>query len=247
MNIQFGAGMLIGFSGDKSPVQFGALQGVELSFDGSIKELFGQYQLPIATARGTAKVNGKAQFANINATLLGNLYFNETPAPGQTLLAINEAGTVPAGQPYKITVSKSATFVTDYGVIDAETGLPFKKVLGAPTAAGEYQLELALGVPTGAYVFASDDASNAVKISYSYTVATGKTITITNQLLGDAPVFQVMLQQTFDSKKFGVVLYKCTSSKLSIPTKLEDFVISDFEFGAFVNDAGVLGILSFPE
>jgi len=208
--------------------------------------LFGQYQFPIATARGTAKVSGKAQFANINAMLLGNLYFSEVPVVGQTLLAINEAATIPA-TPFIVEVDEANKFVADYGVIDATTGIPFKKVTGSPAAVGEYQLQLDKGAPTGKYVFYSADKDRTVKITYSYTATSGQTITLTNQLLGDAPVFQVMLQQTFNNKKFGVVLYRCTSSKLTIPTKLEDFVISDFEFGAFCNDAGELGILSFPE
>jgi len=241
MNPQFGAGSLYGRVAGKTPVYIGALQDVDVSFEGSIKELFGQYQFPLAIGRGTGKVTGKAKFASIKGDVLATLYFNETPATGQTLMAIKEANTIP-GTPFKITVTHAATFVSDYGVLDALTGLPYKKVTGTPTT-GQYSVD----EETGMYTFAAADTLKDVLISYTYTAVTGQTITINNQLLGDAPVFECVLQQTFNLKTTTLILYKCVSSKLTYPTKLEDFVIQEFDFGAFCNDAGVLGILSLPE
>ena len=248
MNIQFGAGNLFGVVKTAgvltgTPVKFGALQEVNLEFNASIKELFGQYQFPLAIGRGTAKVTGKAKFANIQYDALGALFFHETPAVGQTIVSVDEAHTIPGVSTYTVTVTNGATGVADYGVRHASTGLPFSKVT-TPSGIGQYSC-----VPTtGVYTFDVADKSVAVLISYSYTVpATGHTITINNQLLGDAPVFQCVLQQTYNSKLYGVTLYNCVSTKLTLPTKLEDFEISDFDFGAFVNDAGVLGIASFPD
>jgi hypothetical protein len=250
MNIQFGSGVLFGRStsavaGMFTPVQFGALQDVDISFDGSIKDLFGQYQFPIASARGTSKITGKAKFANINANALASLFFNELTATGQQLIAINEAGTIPT-TPFEITVTNAATFVKDYGVLNTLTGLPYTKVGSGTPTTGQYKVdEVTPGM--GVYTFAAADTALTVQISYSYTTAGGNTITINNQLLGDAPVFEMALQTIFNSKKFAVFFHQCQSTKLSLPTKLEDFVISEFDFGIFANAAGVLGKISFPE
>jgi hypothetical protein len=241
-NIQFGAGVLIGKTTTGTPVQFGTLQEVSLSFESSMKELHGQYQFPIAIGRGVAKVSGNAKFADINSRVLGELYFNETPVTGQTLLSLNEAHTVPGSVAYTVTTTEAAHFVDDYGVIYTTTGLPLQKV-SSLTAAGQYTVDTA----TGIYTFYSGDASAAVKISYTYTTTGGYTITMTNQLLGVAPVFQVILHRNYNSKIYSITLYNAVSTKLTVPTKLEDFSIAEFDFGAFVNSAGNLGKMSFPE
>lgn len=244
-NIQFGSGVLIGKTMGTvpgTPVQFGTLQEVSLSFESSMKELHGQYQFPIAIGRGVSKVSGNAKFADINALVLGELYFNETPVTGQTILALNEAGTIPAVSTYIIQVTNHATFVDDYGVLNTTTGLPFTKMTTA-VASGQYQVD----ATTGTYTFVAADEGVKVLISYTYTTTGGQTITMNNQLLGVAPVFQVILHRNFNNKIFQVTLYNAVSTKLTVPTKLEDFTIGEFDFGAFVNSAGILGKMSFPE
>jgi hypothetical protein len=238
-NIQFGAGVLIGFTSTGTPVQFGALQEVSIGFEGSVKELFGQYQFPMAIGRGTSKVTGNAKFADFNANALGSLYFNETPVTGQTLMELNEAHYAST-----TTVTYADHFVNDYGVLNATTGLPFVKFASASGVPSGYYYP---STTTGEYTFNASDSAIPVKISYTRTTTGGQTITINNQLLGVAPTFQVHLHRSLNSKVYGVTLYKCTSSKLTVPTKLEDFGIAEFDFGAFVNDSGVLGIMSFPE
>jgi hypothetical protein len=44
-----------------------------------------------------------------------------------------------------------------------------------------------------------------------------------------------------------VILNKCISSKLSIPTKLDDYVISGFDFSAMADAVGVVGKISLSE
>lgn len=244
-NIQFGVGSLYGFvpgtTTPVTPVQFGALQDVELDFSPSVKELMGQYQFPIAVGRGVSKVTGKAKFADINSHALATLHFNETPVTGQTITINNEAGTISA-DPFTVQVTNHTTFVDDYGVLNALTGVPYVKVATSATpTTGQYK------VTSGTYTFASADTTLTVKISYSYTLAGGYTMTLNNQVLGVAPVFQVNLQKVYNLKYYSCTLYQCMSSKLTLPFKLEDFTIAEFDFSAFVNSANVLGIMSFPE
>jgi hypothetical protein len=238
----FGAGTLIakGSGANPTPVPFGILQEVSLDFSFSLKELYGTNQFPADIGRGTAKIGGKCKFAELNADLFGSVFFNETVSAGQVLVAIGEAGTVPAATTYTITVDNDADFVSDEGVSYTTTGVQFRRVAAAP-AIGEY----VVNESTGVYTFAAADASAAVLISYIYTSASGgRTFTITNNLLGDAPEFSVLFNGKRNNKQITIELVRCVSSKLTLATKLEDFMIPDFDFSAMANDAGTVGTFS---
>jgi hypothetical protein len=250
MNLQFGTGTLLAFntgagaSGDAghTPVTFGGLQDVEIDMDGSVKELHGQNQFPIAVARGKMKITGKAKFADLNAKAYNELFWGQTLSAGQVLLALNETAAPTSGKTY--TVTHGSKFSTDYGCRDATTGVPLIKMLTASSVAAstEYNVKSS----TGVYTFNSS-APNAT-ISYAYTASSaGYHMTASNQLQGYTPVFQVALQQTFMSKTYSIQLLQCVSSKLTNPTKMEDYTISDFEFAAFANAAGNLFTQSWPE
>ena len=83
-SLAFGSGVLIGTTSD-GPLQFGTLQDVSVDFSFSVKSLMGQYQFPVAVARGAGKISGKAKFANIDGPILNTIFFGNTPATGQTL------------------------------------------------------------------------------------------------------------------------------------------------------------------
>jgi endoglucanase Acf2 len=149
-------------------------------------------------------------------------------------MAVDEAGTIP-GTPYQVTVTHSGTFVTDYGVIDTLTGTQLTKVASSP-ATGQYS------VAAGVYTFAAADTTKTVKISYSYTDSTaGATITLANQLMGFAPEFRAFLFSAFRTKRLGIELYSCTMGQMTIPTKQEDFWMSDLTFDAGVDATDTLG------
>ena len=238
MQTYFGSGTLWGTRTDianATPIKFGALQEVNLEFSANTKELYGGSQFPIAVARGTGKITGKAKAA-IQGAVFADLFFGVTRATGYTQVAITEAGAVPASTPWQITVANSANFVADLEVTYAATGLPLTKVASAP-AAGQYS------VTAGVYTFNTADAGKAVLISYSYTTAAaGQTINITNQALGVQPVFAVTLSMQYTAPggqvKGFLKLPACVASKLTIPTKLEDFTISEFDFSAFADASG---------
>src|SRR5579864_5008732 len=82
----FGAGFLTGLRTDISnatPRQFGTPQDVAIEFTGDIKELFGQYQYPVDTARGKTKITGKAKFATIQGRMYNDLFFGQSITTGQ--------------------------------------------------------------------------------------------------------------------------------------------------------------------
>lgn len=241
---EFGSGVLLGVRTDiagATPVNFGLIQDCQLDLSFTTKELYGQYQFPVAVARGQAKMTGKAKMAQVSGLAFNSLFFGQTLATGQLATAFGEAHSVPASTPYTVTVTNSATFVDDYGVLYATTGLPLTKVASV-TAAGQYS------VASGVYTFFSGDAGAALLVSYTYTVsASGQQLTYANQLLGTTPTFQAQLYQTYNGKPVNLKLYNCVSSKLGYATKLEDFSIPELDFAIFANPAGNVFEWSFAE
>lgn len=238
MQTYFGSGTLWGTRTDianATPIKFGALQDVNLEFSANTKELYGGSQFPIAVARGTGKITGKAKAA-IQGAVFSDLFFGVTRSTGNTRTSVSEAASVPAVSTYTVTVSNSATFAADLGVVYAATGLPFTKVASGPTV-GQYS------VAAGVYTFAAADASAAILVDYTYTTTlVGQSMTVTNQALGVQPVFSVVLSMQYTATS-GLVkgylkLPACVASKLSIPTKLDDFTISEFDFSAFADASG---------
>jgi hypothetical protein len=112
---------------------------------------------------------------------------------------------------------------------------------------------------TGIYTFAAPDASAALLMAYTYAptgVGTGHTITLNNHLLGYTPAFKATFYQQISPGPPGVGsgtvpmslrLNACTASKFGIPTRLDDFTITEFDFAAFAAANGIVGYLSTVE
>jgi len=244
----FGSGVLLGTRTDianATPVNFGLVQEVTIEETATVKELNGQFQRPVAIARGTIKTTGKAKVARISGLAFGNLYYGVTPQPGQIATSYAEGPTAVPGTPYQITVVNAATYVDDAGVINAATGLPMQLVPSGPTA-GQYSVN----TTTGVYTFSSADNLAGVKvlISYNYTIAgSGEKIAVVNQLLGTTPTFKAKFYTTFQGQAVSLQLNNCTSNKLSFGTKLEDFTMPEFDFSCFADAAGNVMTWSFAE
>ncbi len=254
MQLAFGAGALWGNRTDVTgsgigPDQFGILQDVQIDWDWMTKELYGQFQFPLDIARGQGKITVKAKFARIFGAIYGDLFFGQTPAAGQLTVSENEAATVPATTPYPVTVANAAAYVDDLGVFyasGATAGLRFSRV-ATPSAAGQYAVNLA----TGVYTFAAADANAAVLVSYLYTQSSGRKLVITNQLMGYTPTFKATFYTTKTTQGtpagLALVLNACTATKLSLPTKIDDYEIQEFDFAAFADATGTIGTLSSNE
>src|SRR3954447_21127914 len=254
MQLAFGAGALWGNRTDVTgsgidPDQFGILQDVQIDWDWTTKELWGQFQFPLDIARGQGKIAGKAKFARIFGAIFGDLFFGQTPATGQLTVSENEAATVPATTPYTVTVANAANFIDDLGIYyagGANAGLRFTRVT-TPAAAGQYSVNPA----TGIYTFSAADAGAALLVSYAYTMATGKKLVITNQLIGTTPVFRATFYtvKTTGGAPGGLTLAlnACTATKLSLPTRIDDYEIQEFDFAAFADATGTIGTLSSSE
>jgi hypothetical protein len=225
-----------------TPKRFGVLQDVSLDFNAASKTLIGQNNLPFAVARGVITTKGKASFGQFNGGVINDLFFGQTAANGQIVAIDNEVGTIP-GTPFAVTVTNSATWQTDLGVVYAATGLPLTRVAsGATPTTGQYK------VSAGVYTFAAADTALGVYISYTHTISgSGQNFTIAQQAMGTTPTFKTVISLPYNNQKASVTLNACIANKFSFATKTEDFAIPSFDFEAFADSAGNLGNVSFAE
>lgn len=240
-NVQFGSGVLYmrptlgNLATNPTPYRVGVMQDASVDFKGDLKKLYGQKQFPVATARGKIDVEGKSKLCVFDAGMLSQVYFGLNATSGLTKIADQEPGTIPT-TPFQVTVTNSATWVKSYAVQKAD-GTHFQEVASAP-ATGQYS------VAAGVYTFAAADTGLAVVISYSYTVAaTGKSLAITNQLMGYAPECEIFLYNAFRTNAFGLKLVDCTLGSVNVPTKNEDFWMVDITFSANADSTDNVGNL----
>src|SRR5437763_16286339 len=115
MQLSFGSGAVWGERTDVigsgiGPRQFGVLQDIQIDFDWSDKELYGQLQYPVAIARGQGKIVGKAKFAQILGLLYQDIFFGVTLATGQFAVSQLQATTVPATTHYTVTLAHPQSY-----------------------------------------------------------------------------------------------------------------------------------------
>lgn len=247
--INFGAGKLIAVPtldatgtaiANPTPVILGTMQDIGLDMSVEMKELYGSQRYPIAVGQGKGKIEIKAKYAEINADIMGQLFFGKTATTGIKAAVFDFATTVPT-TPFQVTIAppSSGTFVADLGVLITATGVQMRRVASAP-AAGQYSVN----VGTGVYTFNTADASKAILISYEYSAAAGGSVfTLTNDVMGVTPFFTVLLQNSYGGQSLVVKLNRCVSAKLSVPLKSDDFALYDFEAQAFADPAGSLGYI----
>lgn len=239
----FGAGALWGTPltdafgnplANPSPILFGVLQNVSVDISGDIKELNGQNQFAVAVGRGKGKIGLKASFAQINGAIINSLFFGQTMTSGILSDVYDTTGAPIPSTPFAITptVPSSGTWTADLGVRDAN-GLPMTRVAATP-ATGQYM------VAAGVYTFAAADTGKTVFISYQYTATStvAKTSTVLNVPMGYAPKFRCDLFNGYSGKALSLTLFACVASKLTLATKLDDFMMPDFEASAFADDSG---------
>lgn len=230
----FGSGAMFAFRTDvpnATPIEFGNLQECSIEFSGKNVKLRGRNKVPVALAQSEMDIKGKAKMATISPRLFSDLFFGTSLTTGQSSTATYE----PAVASANLQVSNHATFIDDYGVVNAANNVRLAKVAAAP-ASGQYSVSNA----TGTYTFnAADIAANlAVLITYSYGVpGSGTQFTLFNTPGGIQPVFQVQLHDGYNGatglKVSDLTLYSCISDKLNFPGKSTEFKVPELDFEAF--------------
>ena len=241
-NIQFGTGTAFfvptntnaPLLNNPTPIAPTLLQEISFDFKATNKELYGRYQFAADVARGKVSASGKGKITATDLNFLNGLYFG-MPANVGAVRPVLETFPTTGGTAQ---VSKHANFNTDYGVVNAATGVPLVLITSGAPAEGQYSVNAA----TGTYTFAVGETIASVNISYSWSdTATGTTVVLSSQAQGYGPEFAINLNSQYESKLFCLSLYRCKMTDISIPTKMEDYWLSDFSFGIFANAAGNIG------
>jgi hypothetical protein len=243
----FGIGALWGTRSDVTgvgPDQFAVLQDNSVDFSFEVKELYSQLGYPIDIARGKGKITGKAKVARVFAALYADIFFGENVATGEDNVSENEVYSLASST---LTVTYSTAFVADLGVYYNTTGNKrFSFVTGTPSAPGQYSTGT-----NGIYTFFTGDIGHSVAVSYVYTDANGKTITINNNFMGYTPTFVGTFYQSRSTQgstgQLTLRLNECVSSHLTIPSRIDDYAIQDFDFQAFSAGNNVVGTISTTE
>ena len=138
----------------------------------------------------------------------------------------------PALTPYTYVCAHAGTpFYEDHGVTYVN-GQPLTLVSSAPTQ-GQYTCT------NGTYGFAAADLGAFVVINYAYTVTTGYTVTYSNVQMQEAPYFELRLASPVDGG-FNRLYPKCAASKLSMPTKQDDWTITEMDITPLASASGII-------
>jgi hypothetical protein len=246
-NTQFGSGVFFGspnagnLAPNPTPMSLSVLQDITLSIKGDLKKLYGMFQAPVAKARGKIDVSLKGKVGSLDPQFYSQLYFGTATTTGMLRPVFNE----PAVAAASVTPANS-TASANKGVINVSTGKTMTCSGTTAPAAGQYKFIPATTTPTvtaAEYVFNATDIANnlAVLLSYEWPdLVNGTTLHVGQELMGYAPEFEGLLYNNFRNSCFGVRLYSCVMGQLSIPTKQEDFWISDFDAEASTDVSGNL-------
>lgn len=234
-----------------TPGRLMTLQDIDIEMDRSLKELRGQYQMPVDIAAADMKITGKAKYAGMQASMANELFFGQALTTGASTgeqVAVDEVHA--AAATITIAPPASGVFVHDLGVFYQATGIQLTRVGAAPSV-GSYEVVDA----TGVYTFNASEAGNLL-FTYSYTVGAGvttmKLITLSNQLMGISPSFEIHCQMNYPNNS-GIVntlnlkLNACRASKFGFPFKNQDYTMLGLDFMAFADASNTLGTITWTQ
>jgi hypothetical protein len=226
-----------------TPQKFGTLQDITIDISKDVKELYGQQAFAIDVSAGKAKITIKAKAAQIYANIFNSVFFGQTVDGRQIVDYADNIGEQIPATPYTIVVTPPGTGV-------------WSKDLGVRNASGDPLVRLASGTPTtgqyvvtaGSYVFAIADSLSTVFIDYQYTLSTtGKTISVVNPMMGQSPTFSMDVLMTSKGKSLIYTFPNCVSTKLAMATKIDDYMIPEFDVSAFASPTGQVFTMSTTE
>ncbi len=237
-----------------SPVQFGIVQGVTIDDEADMKELFGANQYAVDIGRGKAKMTIKCEQAQFSAQLFNSVYYGQTLTTGYNAINADSVGTTVPGTAGATSVGVVPTaplggtsvFVADLGVQDGN-GIPLTRVASAPTG-GQYSVT-GIGSSLATYTFGNAQVGSTLFINYQYsnatTPSTQQSLIVYNIPMGNVPVFSAQFYNQRRGQSIWRKFPQCVATKLSMSYKNDDFVIPNFEFGAFADSNNIAQQWSF--
>ncbi len=219
-----------------TPIQVAVLKDISVDISYTKKDLIGNLQFPVDSAKGEGKLTGKAKSGWFHGGLIAAILSGSTTVVGSSVGVFNEAAAVPT-TPFQITVAGFATWASDLAVFDTTSQKFLTRVPSAPTT-GQYS------VAAGVYTFAAADTAHIMSITYDKTAASvGTTIKLTNQMMGANTAFSLKLYNNYQgmaggANSSGIYLPSVVIPKLSFAFKNSDFMEKSFDFEATADAAG---------
>ena len=237
----FGAGVLYAVpdGDDPTPVSFAVVDGVQIDFAFQLKELWGDGRIfPIMMARGRGTITGSTKTADFNANAFNRVFLNSNTGvqAGGSATAVNELQAIAGGE---ATATNAATFTRDLGAERASTGEVLRRV-----GAGPNEHSYTVDESTGVYGFNAALDGEYVWLNYQHTIATGTENEISNPRMRDPLRFKMILSAEYNGQALVVMLNCCTSKKLNLSAKIDNFTIPDFSFTCWADDMGEIGAIS---
>ena len=238
----FGTGLLTltpNQSGTVTPIQVAVLKDISVDISYTKKDLIGNLQFPVDSAKGEGKGTGKAKSGHFAGGLINAILSGSTVTTGSNIGVFGEAATIPT-TPYQITVSHAANWVSDLTVFDSTAQKFLTRVASAP-ATGQYS------VAAGVYTFAAADTAHVLQISYDYTAAlVGTTIKLTNQPMGTNSAFGLKLYNNYQplaggANSGGIYIPQIVIPKLSFAFKNSDYMEKSIDFEIVADGFGNIG------
>lgn len=229
-----GSATAIPSGSNPTPTDFALVTGATVEFKSTDVPLKGQKLMPVDSGTSDLSISGKVSLKDISAAAISLVLPGVAPTTGSRKMTTHAAA-IPT-TPFQLTVTQSATFSTDLGVVNLTTGKAMKRVASSP-ATGEYSVAL------GVYTFASADAGNSVVIRYSYTTTSGTTYTATNQDAGSTSMFSLELwapdASTLAKGIGGMRIPAVKFPNLSAALKANDWSDVSVDFNAYESSSGV--------
>lgn len=205
-----------------TPIPIASLKGCKVGIKQSKKGFRGNQRDLIDVGDGARDWSIEIDSADFRAEALKLVVPGGTTVTGGRLVAIAEGPTTIPGTPFQVTVSQSANWAEDAGVLDLTAGVWMTRGATA-TGTGVYS------VAAGVYTFNTSDASHVVYISYAYTSASlGRTTTISNSIQSASTPFKLRVYDPYQVRGgtirlAGLDFYSVHFEELSLDFKVEDF------------------------
>lgn len=222
----------IGSGATPTPYTVAVVRSASVDWKTTEKELRGNSLFALDVATSTASITGKIQMADFDAALVGLVIAGTSTATGQTKATTHPTTTIP-GTPFEITVTNSATYVTDLGVVNLTNGT---RMTRGATATGTGVYACAAGV----YTFNTADAGDSVAISYTYTGTGGITVTGSNPASGATSGYALRLfDPSGGTRENGILFPAVKFTSLSLGMKYDDWSETAMDFTAYADANGV--------
>lgn len=218
-----------------TPVDIAVVRNVSVEFKATTKPLMGNKLFAIDSATSNVSITGKIGSADFYAAMVGLVVPNTTTTASSVGVPRKKMATHSAvipGTPFTVTVTNSATWVTDLGVVNLTTGKTMTRK-ATVTAANEYS------VAAGVYTFFS--AEGTVAIRYLYTDATtGYVLTANNTEVGASAGYSLFLADPAGGTKENVIEFPSVRfSNFSLSAKSDDWSESGLDFEVFADSSGI--------